>query len=76
MVGIFKWAAVSIGVFMVYVMILAASSNHLSSKLRAVECPSDIIDAVGGWTTKGIGHAYGKGYTVDILAKWMRKIEA
>jgi hypothetical protein len=31
MVGIFKWAAVSIGVFMVYVMILAASSNHLSS---------------------------------------------
>ena len=31
MVGIFKWAAVSIGVFMVYVMILAASGNLLSS---------------------------------------------
>ena len=25
--------------------------------LRAVECPSDIIDAIGGWKTFGIGHA-------------------
>ena len=49
--------------------------HSLRDRLRAVECPSDIIDAIGGWTTKGIGHAYGKGYTVDILAKWMRKIE-
>jgi hypothetical protein len=31
--------------------------------------------SIGGWRQKGIGHAYGKGYTVDILAKWMRKIE-
>ena len=50
--------------------------QSLRDRLRAVECPSDIIDAIGGWTTKGIGYAYGKGYTVDILAKWMRKIEA
>ena len=50
--------------------------HSLRDRLRAVECPSDIIDAIGGWMTKGVGHAYGKGYTVDILAKWMRKIEA
>ena len=37
---------------------------------------TDIIDAIGGWMTKGIGHAYGKGYFVDILAKWMRKIDS
>lgn len=49
--------------------------HSLRDRLRAVACPSDIIDAIGGWTTKGIGHAYGKGYTVDILAKWVRKIE-
>ena len=49
--------------------------HSLRDRLRAVECPSDIIDAIGGWTTTGIGHAYGKGYNVDILAKWMRKIE-
>ena len=41
----------------------------------AVECPSDIIDQIGGWVTTGIGHAYGKGYSVEILAKWMQKIE-
>jgi hypothetical protein len=31
-----------------------------------------MIDAIGGWTTKGIGHAYGKGYSLEILAKWMK----
>jgi integrase len=50
--------------------------HSMRDRLRAVECPSDIVDAIGGWTTKGVGHAYGKGYTVDILAKWMRKIES
>ena len=50
--------------------------HSLRDRLRAVECPSDIIDAIGGWTTTGIGHAYGNGYTVKVLAKWMKKIEA
>ena len=49
--------------------------HSLRDRLRAVECPSDIIDQIGGWTTSGIGHAYGKGYGVEILAKWMQKIE-
>ena len=44
--------------------------HSLRDCLRAVECPPDIIDAIGGCTTTGIGHAYGKGYGVDILAKW------
>jgi len=46
--------------------------HSLRDRLRAVECPSDIIDAIGGWTTKGIGHAYGKGYSLEILVKWMK----
>ena len=50
--------------------------HSLRDRLRAVECPSDIIDAIGGWTTTGIGHAYGNGYSLDVLAKWMKKIEA
>lgn len=51
--------------------------HSLRDRLRAVECPSDIIDAIGvdGQTT-GIGHACGNGYSVDVLAKWMKKIEA
>ena len=54
---------------------LVSLQNHLK-QLFGMPSPSDIIDAIGGWTTKGIGHAYGKGYTVDILAKWMRKIDS
>ena len=30
--------------------------HSLRDRLRAVECPSDIIDAIGGWTTSGVGH--------------------
>jgi integrase len=49
--------------------------HSLRDRLRAVECPSDIIDAIGGWTTSGMGHGYGNGYSVDVMAKWMKKIE-
>ena len=49
--------------------------HSLRDRLRAVECPSDIIDAIGGWSTTGIGHAYGNGYSLDVLAKWMKMIE-
>ena len=49
--------------------------HSLRDRLRAVECPSDIIDQIGGWTATGIGHAYGQGYSVEIPAKWMQKIE-
>ena len=48
--------------------------HSMRDRLRAVECPSDIIDAIGGWTTTGVGHRYGYGYNLDVLAKWMRKI--
>ncbi len=36
---------------------------------RAVECPSDIVDAIGGWTTEGIGQRYGKGYNLNVKSK-------
>ena len=49
--------------------------HSIRDRLRAVECPSEMIDQIGGWTTTGIGHAYGKGYSGKILAKWMLKIE-
>jgi hypothetical protein len=40
-------------------------------RLRAVECPSDIIDAIGGWTTTGIGQRYGSGQPLEVKAKWI-----
>jgi hypothetical protein len=43
-------------------------------RLRAVECPSDVIDQIGGWLTQGVGNAYGEGYTVNILAKQLERV--
>lgn len=40
--------------------------HSLRDRLRAVECPADIIDAIGGWTTEGVGHQYGKGHNVEV----------
>jgi len=42
--------------------------------LRAIECPADIIDAIGGWTTEGIGHKYGTGYDLGVKHRWMNRI--
>jgi len=43
--------------------------HSLRDRLRAVECPSDMIDQVGGWSTAGIGHSYGEGYKLDTLTR-------
>jgi integrase len=48
--------------------------HSMRDRLRAVECPSDIIDAIGGWTTTGIGQRYGLGQPLDVKAKWMQLI--
>ena len=41
---------------------------------RAVECPSDIIDAIGGWTTTGVGQRYGAGQPLEVKAKWVGRL--
>jgi integrase len=48
--------------------------HSLRDRLRAVECPSDIVDAIGGWATEGIGQRYGKGYDLNVKAKWMKEM--
>ncbi|MBC7147370.1 MAG: tyrosine-type recombinase/integrase [Thioclava marina] len=48
--------------------------HSMRDRLRAVECPSDIVDQIGGWQTEGVGHGYGTGYPLEVLAKWMRNV--
>ena len=50
--------------------------HSLRDRLRAVECPSDIIDAIGGWTTAGVGHKYGKGHDLPVKMRWMKMLES
>ena len=49
--------------------------HSFRDRLRAVECPSDISDALGGWSAKGIGQRYGEGYKLNIKHQWISKIE-
>ena len=48
--------------------------HSMRDRLRVVECPSDIIDAISGWTTTGVGQRYGLGQPLDVKAKWMHLI--
>ena len=48
--------------------------HSFRDRLRAVECPSEIIDQLVGWSLKSIGQGYGQGYDLFILSKWLLKI--
>ena len=49
--------------------------HSMRDRLRAIECPADIIDQLGGWSTAGVGSDYGNGYSIAVLGRWMRLIE-
>ena len=49
--------------------------HSMRDRLRAVECPKDIVDAIGGWSSRSIGEGYGDGYPISILSSWLRKIQ-
>ena len=48
--------------------------HSFRDRLRAVECPSEIIDQLGGWRLKSVGQGYGKGYEINIMLKWIKLI--
>jgi integrase len=44
-------------------------------RLRAVECPLEMIDALGGWSSIGtVGVRYGRGFDIEHKRKWLEKI--
>ena len=47
--------------------------HSMRDRLRAVQCPLDIVNQIGGWSTAGAGQAYGTGYGLDVLYGWMEK---
>ena len=48
--------------------------HSFRDRLRAVECPLEIIDQLGGWSFKSVGQGYGRGYDLKHLSIWMSKI--
>ena len=47
----------------------------LRDRLRDTECPSEIIDALGGWSSPGLGVKYGSGYNLKIKKNWMEQLD-
>lgn len=57
--------------------------HSMRDRLRAVECPSDIIDQLGGSATERVGQGYGQRISVKALLQmvenaitWFRKYYA
>jgi len=48
--------------------------HSFRDRLRAVECPSEIIDELGGWSTAGVGSSYGQGFGLELKARYMKMI--
>ena len=47
--------------------------HSMRDRLRAVQCPADMTDQIGGWTTDGVGQGYGSGYPLSVLREWLEK---
>ena len=54
----------------------AHSLRHtFRDRMRAVECPIDMIDQIGGWkSVTSIGNSYGRGFTMDQQRQYLEKI--
>ena len=48
--------------------------HSMRDRLRAVECPKEIIDQIGGWSSSDVGETYGEEFSLGILGKWIGKI--
>ena len=44
--------------------------HSMRDRLRALNCPSEMIDQIGGWSKRSVGEGYGDGY--DLKAKRQR----
>lgn len=52
-------------------VVIHAFRHSMRDRLRVVECPSDVIDQIGGWSKTSIGQNYGEGYPLEVLGRWM-----
>ena len=41
--------------------------HSMRDRLRAVNCPADMIDQIGGWRKRSVGEGYGVGHKLSAL---------
>ena len=49
--------------------------HSMRDRLRAVDCPAEMIDQIGGWSKDTVGQGYGNGYTLRHLYRYMSKVD-
>ena len=48
--------------------------HSIRDRLRAVSCPSEMIDQIGGWSSGKVGEGYGEGYVLSSTMLYLRTI--
>lgn len=48
--------------------------HSMRDRLRQVNAPKDIQDAIGGWGKQTIADNYGRGYGLQIMHEWLSKV--
>ena len=66
-----KWLKLKIG----DEYVIHSLRHSFRDRLRAVDCPTEVADALGGWSVKTVGQSYGEGYNLETLFRWMKQIE-
>ena len=49
--------------------------HTMRDRLRAADCPMDMIDQIGGWkSVNSVGAGYGQGYRLEQRKQWLEKV--
>ena len=48
--------------------------HAIRDRLRAVSCPSEMVDQIGGWSSGKVGECYGEGYKLTALWRQMSSL--
>ena len=54
--------------------VIHSMRHSMRDRLRAVDCPSDMIDRLGGWSKRSVGGGYGEGYSLRHLSQAITQI--
>ena len=49
--------------------------HSIRERLRAVNCPNDLIEQIGVWRIVGIGNTCGRGYYLVLRYDWLKKVK-
>tara|TARA_A100001011_G_scaffold329104_1_gene354193 strand:- start:31 stop:477 length:447 start_codon:yes stop_codon:yes gene_type:complete len=53
--------------------VMHSFSHSMRDRLRAVKCPSKMIDQIGRWSKRSLGEGYGEGFKQEGLANVLNK---